>query len=196
MRKLFSILIIFLLLFFSVSAIAEEPVRTGLSWEEFGPAVDVLFAGKSSFVSIDEVDAKLWLPDYLKESTLTTEDLENDAIACFLSDDGSTMLYITYMDMEGATLESFNQTLVDRGLSPYFDTINDIPALFYYIEENDVLVVTYQTADGYFLQLMFFPFSDETFSLHTTFILSSIQPDIEEKETVPSEHPVSSLISK
>ena len=146
------------------------------------------------FVRLDEVDAKIWLPDYLAPVELTAVDQENNAVACYMSEDETEMLYITYVNVNNLSLEVFQQQLAQNDITSQIIDVNGIPALIYMLPEDNVTMVTYSTADGYFLQLMHYPYYDDFF----TMILSSLQPDVVEKDTVPVEpvNPVSGLIHK
>lgn len=195
-KELCLLLSIVLLLSLSVPAFAVED---DYSWDFYGPIAEESFEDSAHFVRLEEVDAKIWIPDYLMATELTEEDLANDAIACFMSPDESEMVYITYSNFDGLSLEAFQRSLSNGGISAEIKMINGIPALLYYAAESDTFVVTYATVDGFFLQLLFFPLSGELSSILFTLILSSIQPDVEEvEEIVPvvPVNPVSGLISK
>lgn len=193
MKKILSIFfsLILLLSLPYYCAFAEEDT---LSWAYYGPVMEEVFGEDARFVRIEEVDAKIWLPNFLETVALTEDDLANDAIACFMANDSSEMLYITYSDAGGISLESFQQELQKNNISSDLIRINGIPALTYFNTDSASLIVIYSTADGYFFQLICYPFSDDFFN----FILSSIQPDegVFGAEPIVPVNPVSQLISK
>ena len=172
--------------------------ESGLNWKDLGPFVEEAFGDEAHFHALSEVEAKIWIPDFLEEMKLTEEDREQGIIASFMSEDETSAIYVNYSDLEGLPLESFQSHLEQTGVPSYFEKTNGIRTLLYYDGKSDVLIANYETVDGYYLQVMFFPYSDETVSLLTSFVLSSIQPDVQEtKEPVAAPlHPVSSLIVK
>ncbi len=190
----FLLLVVYLISLSSV-AFAEDD----LSWEFYGPIAKDTFGDTAHFYTLDEVQATIWIPDYLKPTHLTEEDLASGAIACFMPADESSMVYITYYDAKDLSLESFQRALSNSGIEADIQIINGIPALVYVDVDSDTFVVTYLTAEGYFLQLMFYPLVDEISFTLFTMIISSIQPVvIEDVESVPvvPVNPVSGLISK
>ena len=194
MKKVFALVCSFLLLLSLASVCYAEGETSDMSWEELGAIAESVFGEDAHFVRLDEVDAKIWIPDYLERTSLSEEDISNNAIACFMPADETEMVYISYFDVNGLSLEAYQKQLATAGYSSNIIQINEIPALLYAMPENDSIIAVYSTADGYFLQLIFYP-ADNFFTL----VLSSVQPDIEpEEETVPvvPVNPVSSLIHK
>ena len=148
------------------------------------------------------MEYKLWLKLSGAEATsisflalkLTEDDFDNDAIACFMSADESEMIYISYSDVNGITLEAFQKQLSQNNISSKIINVNGIPALLYSAPDSNAMVAVYSTANGYFLQLIFFPYSNDFISV----ILSSVQPDVQDSEPEPvvPVNPISGLISK
>ena len=199
MKKILSLLLSFLLLLsLSSAAFAEE--QASLTWDDFGSVAGEVFGEEAHFVSIPEVNAKIWIPDYLEPVNLTEEDRANNTIAEFLSYDETEMVLITYSDAAGLTLPAFKQALENSDIHGDLVEINGIPMLQYYAAEGDSLVANFITTENNLLQLIFCPFSDDLSSFLYTVILSSIQPDtgedIAEEEAVVPVNPVSGLISK
>ena len=196
MKKIISI---FLVLFITISLSSVAFAEDDLSWDFYGPIAEETFGNTAHFVTINEVQATIWIPDYLVSTPLSEEDLAAGALACYMPVDESSMIYISYYDAEGLTLENFQNALSNSGIQADIQIINGIPALVYYDGQNDTFVVTYTTQDGYFLQLMCYPLSDELSSILFTMVLSSVQPIVEEEEDVVPVvpvNPVSGLISK
>ena len=198
MKKLLSLLLSFLLLLSLSSAVFAEE-ESNLSWEGFGSVAGDVLGEDAHFVPIPEVNAKIWIPDYLEPVFLTDEDRANDVIAEFRSFDETQLVRITYFDAPGFTLGDYKQVLEDNGIQGVLIEVNGIPVLFYFDAESDMMIANYITTDNFLLQIFFYPYSDETsFFLHEV-ILSSIQPDTGEdvsKEAVVPVNPVSGLISK
>ncbi len=198
MKKVLSLLLSLLLVAsLSSASLAEE--ENVLTWEDFGSVAGEVFGEDAHFVSIPEVNAKIWIPDYMPAVELTDEDRANDIIIEFLSVDETQMVLVTYSPANALTLESFKTALEQKEYHPDLVEINGIPVLQYYAPEGDSLIANYITAENNLLQIIFFPFSDELSSFLYTVILSSIQPDPGEDvaaEAVAPVNPVSHLISK
>ena len=193
MKKLLSLLCSFLLVFLLFSSASAE--ENSMSWEDFSVIVDSVFGENAHFIRLDEVDAKIWIPDYLESITLSEEDVANGSIAMFMPEDESEMVYISYFDVNYLSLEAFQTQLSLSGISANIVDVNGIPALLYYSAESDSIIADYATVDGYFLQLILYPASDD----FLTIILSSVQPDVKETEEavyVDPVNPVSGLIYK
>ncbi len=199
MKKFLSLMLSFLLLLsLSSAAFAEE--EASLTWEDFGSVAGEVFGEDAHFISIPEVNAKIWIPDYLEPVNLTEEDRASNTIAEFLSSDETEMVLIAYSDAAGLTLEAFKKALEEHDINADLVEINGIPVLHYYAAEGDSLIANYITTENNLLQFIFYPFSDDLSSFLYTVILSSIQPDtgedVAEDEAVVPVNPVSHLISK
>lgn len=197
MKKILALFLSLALMIFSVSVAFAEDLS--LNWENFNSIADNVFGEDAHFVNIPEVDAEIWVPDYLSPVTLTDSDRENNTIASFLSADETEMVFISYFSAVGLTLESYKQALEEKGLQADIGVINDIPVLHYYDPNSAALVVNYLTRDQYILQVLFFPFFDEVSSSVFTIMLSSIRPtqkDAEQMTSFSPVNPVSGLISK
>ena len=197
MKKVLSLFLSLALMIFPFSfAFAED---LSLNWENFNSIANNVFGEDAHFVYIPEVDAEIWVPDYLSSVTLTDSDRENNTIASFLSADESEMVFISYFSAVGLTLESYKKALEEKGLQAEIGVINDIPVLHYYDPNSAALVVNYLTRDSYIMQVLFFPFYDEVSSSVFTIMLSSIRPTQEDSEQITSfspVNPVRGLISK
>ncbi len=192
MKKSFSYILAFLLLFSITSSVRAEESGE-LKWEDYCSIAEDAFEESAHFISFEEVETKIWIPDYMLSSPLTEEDLSSGALAFFIPEDESSLIYISYTNMEGYTLDAFQKHLTNSGIVAENIIINGIPALYYYSVEDDMLVATYETAKGYFFQLMFYPFSDDFFSLLSTIVLSSVQPELQDQETHEATVPINPI---
>ena len=198
MKKWIAVLLsLAVLVCFPSSAVAEEEDESELRWEDYGPAVEEAFGDEAHFVVVDEVDAKIWIPDSLIRLPLEEEDLNAKAIACFSTADKEYVIYMTYMDIKHMPMESFQKLLKNDGTESETAVINDIPSLLFYDKGGDVMVANYFTADGYIFQIMFSPMEDDTFASLAMIILSSVQPNMAEGEAkkIPV-NPVGDLVKK
>ena len=192
MKRILIFILVFVFMFSSLSVASAD-----WNWADVSETAQKAFSGR--FVTLEDVKAEIWVPDFLKAILLTDEDLENNCIAAFSPDDESSLVYITYLDMSGLSLEAYRRYLATTGVTANEQTINGIPALVHYNANGDMLVVTFETDEGYFLQAMFYPFSDEDFSVLSVVMARSIQPIMDSPEdaapVVPT-NPVSGLITK
>ena len=168
MKKLFA-LVLALCLLGSV-AMADELVWAG----------DVETAAsqiEGEFHTFNEIAIKVWIPSFLKEIELNSEDKEEGYIGYFQSEDGETAVAVQYVDMEGMTLEDFEANLrassdIDQS-SIEAGTVNGLTCLSYKNEDNGVLSFT--TEKGYILEIVAGPMSTEGFMNWAPFVFASIQ---------------------
>ena len=162
MKKPFCLLLVFIFIFSQGTVALADDI---FSWDVYKSIAEDSFGDSAHYITLPEVNAQLWIPDYIHRVPLSDEDIASDAIASFMPDDGSSLIYISYFDASGISLESFKNSLSNSGIQANIESINGIPALVYYDNNSDALVVTYLTAESYFLQFMFWPLSDEVSSL-------------------------------
>ena len=195
-KLLSSLLVIFLILSVSSFAFAEDST-VSYSWDSVVGVIAEAFPDSSTYWLVEEVDAVFWLPDAYISQELTAEDQENNAVGCFLSESGNSLIYLTYSD-EGLTLDTYYAALIQSGYDVEKVTVNKIPAVIFRSAENNALFLIYQTQQGKLFQIMFTGYLDENLSAIYDLVISSIQPRVEEvsEEPVSSVNPVSGLISK
>lgn len=189
MKKTFSIILAFVfVLCICSSAFAENETRE-LVWSERADGVDWY---------IDEVDTSFWLPESYNAVELTEQDLADDIIGFLVTEQGS-YLGVFYSGKDSFSLYNYFGYCKDIGKDVEIVIVNKIPAVLQRDTENNLGNLVFQTQDGYFFQLSFYPLSDEALMEQ---IFSSVrpktveeQPDVVEQQPAPT-NPVSSLISK
>lgn len=182
MKKLFSVLLILALLCgISVCAFAEaeektaEEEKTVMNWEDVQDFIKKSKL-KGDFVTLDEVGAKIWLPDTFQPVELTEEDLDTGYIACYATEDSAAALAVVYVDVEGMKLDEYLEALKDLGIEDAkIVTVNGNEAVSYTLEDNDSASLTFATEQGCILEFTFAPRSDEVFGPVGTAILTSVQ---------------------
>lgn len=128
------------------------------------------------FYTFDEVDAMMWIPNFLEPVTLTSADREGGYIAYFTDQDWSTQIGVQYIYVD-MTLDAYHELIQDL---PQVDTVQDfiingIPFIGYRIPDNDVMVLSTVTSAGYAMEFSFFPISSEDFLDYLEVIGTSIQ---------------------
>lgn len=201
MKHFFLSLLVFSILLSSVFASAEDTPRQ-YNWSDYTGIVSSSFADNSKYYLVEDVDAVFWLPDYFSPVDLTEEDIENGGVGSFVSSDGSALVYLSYSDMPELSFNSFYSYFVNMGYDVEYVSVNDIPAILMHDSESNILTLSYQTADGKLFQVLFYPASDENYSVLFDLIISSIRPysplveaSAPAESSAPS-NPVSGLISK
>ena len=158
------------------------------------------FPDDSKYYLIEDVDAVIWLPSYFSSLDLTEEDIKNDAVGSFVNTAGDALVYLSYSDMGDLSLDSLYNYYSRNNYNVEMVRVNDIPAMLLRDEANNLLSLTYQTQDGKFFQVTFYPLLDENYAVLYQLVISSIRPysPLVEKSSEPvvSNNPVSGLISK
>ena len=180
MKKLFSVILILVLLCsISVCAFAEEKTakeeKTVMNWEDAEKTMKK--AGiKGDFVTLDEVEVKMWLPDTFQPVELTPEDLDSGYIAYYATEDSAAAIAVVYVDVGGMKLDEYLKALKDLGIEDAeIVTVNGNEAVSYTLEDNDSASLSFATDQGYILEFTFAPRSDEAFGPIGAAILTSVQ---------------------
>ncbi len=199
MKKTLSLLLsLFLLFSLSATAFAEEEAEE-YNWKYARDRIQVVFPGHGNIWSINEVEALMWLPDVFLYVDPAEADLDNDCIGMFVMENSEAYILLSYLEIEGVTLDSLFSYYSQNGHDARMVTVNGIPAILDRNMEANNLNLTYQTKDNMFFQIIFSPVSDSNYEMMYDFVIASIQPDIQDEpsaEPVVPTNPVSSLISK
>ena len=156
------------------AALAEE--TPALNWEDVVPVIEA--SGLSGqFYTFEDIAVKFWLPEGLNPVELSEEDTEKGLIAYFMPDDESAAVAISYVNVDGASLEDYaaylsgesDVTEVEAG------TVNGFPCVSYKLPEQDSVSVTFTTEAGYALEVTCTPLSVENADLLWGAVISSIQ---------------------
>ncbi len=200
MKKFFSILFIFILLFSLFGSVYAEEGLTTYNWSDVSGIIQESFSDDSSYFLIEDVDAVIWLPSYFSSVDLTDEDIENGGVGSFVNVNGNALVYLSYSDMEGFSLDSLFSYYTLNNYNAEIVLINDIPAILMRDEANDILSLSYQTQAGKLFQILFYPMMDQSYAALYQLVISSIRPYSplleEPSEPAVSTNPVSGLISK
>jgi hypothetical protein len=198
MKKINSILafalVLALMLSLSVSAFAANTKKstakadadevTELNWEDFEEALEESEL-EGDFYTLNAVSAQFWVPSFFVQTELTDEDAEEGLIAYF--DDGSEDsdygFFVTYFDLEGATLEEYAEEIAED--KDYHDLevlkINGLDAIGYTEDDKEMGVVfeyvSFVTDDGYLLTFTYWDFADEDYQALVAIMVASIMPE-------------------
>lgn len=134
------------------------------------------------FVTFDEIDVKLWLPDFY-EDLLEDSDREQGYIGYYMTeepeDDGEYgVVDVMYWDAGCSSAEEYKDALLGWG----YDTaeiveVNGWEAVLYFAVEDgyDYMAVALATEAGKIFEVSVHPISDENYLAVAYLILSSIQ---------------------
>ena len=118
---------------------------------------------KGSFVTLDEIDIKFWVPNDYKPVKITAEEKEEGYIAYYENSKTKGVVSVMYVDLNGMSLEEYKKEL--KGMSDVTEVedciINDIKCVGYRMPEQDSLCLFYTTQKGYGLEFTFAPVTDD-----------------------------------
>ena len=182
MKKRLALLLAVIMAVFSLGMVsfAKETNVTEMSWSDGEQAVKESGI-KGSFVTLDEIDIKFWIPNDYKPVKITDEEKEEGYIAYYENPKTNGVVSVMYVDLEGMSLENYKKEL--KGMSDVKDIedciINDIKCIGYRMPEQDSLTLSYGTENGYILEFTFAPVTDEDDdSIQIpAYIMSSIMED-------------------
>lgn len=172
MKKLFALLMALCLL--GTCALAEP---TKINWSDL--EAQVAESGiDGDFYSVSDIGVKMFIPTFLQNMELTEDDV-NQGYICFLAnEDQSALVAVMYANFEGKSLEDYAAVLPEVGATEIeMIVVNGIPAVSYEVPGNDTLNVAMGTDQGYIIEFVFKPASDEGFKSIAAIMSASIQAE-------------------
>ena len=167
-----------------MTALEEEMSETVVfDWEESESIIqDIDLDGR--FVTFDEIDAKVWLPDLYEECELTEEDLEEGYIGYYMTaepeDNGEYCIVdMLYFDADCDSAEEYRDALLEWGYdSAELVELNGYEAVMYLDEEDgyDYWAIALATESGNIFEVSVHPVSSDEYVAVAYVILSSVQP--------------------
>ncbi len=168
MKKLLALVLTLSLVLFAAAALAAE-----INWSDVEAQVSEI---EASFVAVEQVGVKIWVPSVLKAQELTAEDIEDDCIAYYETDDGTAAFEIDYFDAEGQSLQEYAASIAEEGAASIEDVvINGLSGISYDYQDDDESVIAFETEAGKIIEFAFSPMSDEGFASVATLMAASIQ---------------------
>ena len=176
-KALFVVFAVLMLSFAAVSA-QETQTVTEVNWSDLEPTLGELL-NEGEFYSVSDLGLQMWIPSVLTEQELTDEEIESGDISYLTDEENTVGVNISYMDMEGATLDDmvayFSQA---EGYADVEKVIlNGLEAISLTDTENETMLVGLMTEKGYLIQFMFYPTSNEDFKQVASVMAASIQPE-------------------
>ena len=176
MKKLLVVVLAVMLLTFATVSAQETQTVAEVNWNDvasYAEAVDP----NGKFFLVADTGLKMWVPSWMESVELAEADMAEGMIVFLVSNDGNTFAVVNYLDLEGATLEDGYEGLLE--LSNYKDVemgvINGLKALSYTAVEEDMIGLSFVDTDGYMIQFLFYPASDEAFAQVAALMGASIQ---------------------
>ena len=147
-----------------------------ISWEDIAPMAKEIDPD-GAFYLVGETGLKMWIPAIFIEEELTEEDIDDGMVLFLSTADGSAYVAVNHVDLEGGTLEDgYAGLLLDDQYSDVeMGKINGLKVLSYTNVENDMTGLSFIDSDGYMIQFLFYPQSDEGFSAVAAIMGASIQ---------------------
>lgn len=166
------------------------------NWSSVENIVNQTFPGEINFYSIPEVDVSFWLPSSFASVELSSQDIQSNCIGSFITGPEDSFVSFYYTDSNGLTLDNLYNSMLAMNRTVKKISVNNIPAILQRDDDNGILFLVFQTFEGKFFEVAFFPdYAEVLFDL----VIASIRPNVEEvsnTEPVISVNPVSGLISK
>jgi hypothetical protein len=170
----------------SCAAFTDEEAVAGMTDFEWAAMKAVLDQAdiNGEFVSFDDAGMKVWIPDLYEETELTDEDIENEYLGWYVSeeqDDGEYgQIGIGLYDMGDHSIDEYIDALKEAGYdSAEPVTVNGMDGALHFINEDgyDAVLLAVLGEDGRIFEVSVHPVSTEEYTAVAYAILSSIQPD-------------------
>lgn len=165
-----------------VAEAAADGEVVELNWADFEPLLKENELN-GDYYTLNAVALQFWVTEVLEQVELSDEDAEDGLIAYFDDGEGKYGFFVTYVDVEGATLEEYAKEVAEDDAYTDLETlkVNGLDAIAY--AENDKELdmefeyVTFATEGGYLLTFTFWDTSDEDYLGMATIMIASIQPE-------------------
>jgi hypothetical protein len=187
MKKLLAVsLAAVMTLSLSCTAFADEEAAADITDFEWIAMKAVLDQSgiDGNFVSFDDAGMKVWIPDLYEETELTDEDIENEYLGWYISeeqDDGVVgQIGIGLYDMGADSIDEYIDGLKEAGYDTAESvTVNGMDGALHFINEDgyDAVLLGVMGEDGRIFEVAVHPISTEEYTAVAYAILSSIQPD-------------------
>ena len=161
----------------------EETIAevTDFDWAETKKVLDEADIS-GDYVSFDEAGMKVWIPDLYEETELTDEDIQNEYIGWYVSEEQEDGDYgqigIGLYDMGTDSIDEYIEGLKEAGYdSAEHVTVNGMDGALHFINEDgyDAVMLGVAGKDGRIFEVSVHPVSTEEYSAVATAIISSIQ---------------------
>ena len=163
----------------------EETIAevTDFNWAETKKVLDEADIS-GDYVSFDEAGMKVWIPDLYEETELTEEDIQNEYLGWYVSEEQEDGEYgqigIGLYDMGADSIDQYIEGLKEAGYdSAEHVTVNGMDGALHFINEDgyDAVMLGVAGKDGRIFEVSVHPVSTEEYSAVATAIISSIQSD-------------------
>ena len=171
MKKLIAILLVCLLAAAAAAEAGEELNWADVSAELGGSGTN------ESFASYPETGLVVWIPADMEAWELTEDDRTSGYIGYYSNADQTRLLAVVHVSINGYTFDDFVDMLNDdesiEGIAR--KTVNGLPAITYYMPENDSMNLTVADGTDDILEITFAPASGEGNDALWKLISASVQ---------------------
>ena len=160
----------------------DEEGLSFIDWEESKKAIEEADV-KGEFVTFDQLNAKVWIPDIYKPLELDEEDLANGMIGYYETEfeDGTYgAILVSYDDYGITSAEEYVSFLLEKGYeTAELVNLNGWKAAMYssFDEEFDYACVSLATEAGKIFEVAVHPVSTDAYLGAAYIILSSVQAE-------------------
>lgn len=172
------LIIVVAVLMLTVSAVFGQETATELEikWEDVASVAGEVDPD-GGFQPVSDTGLEMWFPSIFVEEEVTDEDLADGMVAFYSSVDASAFVAVNYIYLDGAELEdAYAGLLIDENYEDVeMGFVNDLKVLSYEAVEEDMTGLSFIDTDGYMIQFLFYPASDEGFSAVAALMGASIR---------------------
>ncbi len=156
------------------SAAGAQEVR----WDDLEQDLQQEAELKGGFIPIRELGLKMWLPDNMKEAELDDALRGAGYLHYYKAEGEEDTAAITYVDMNGITLEDYETMVQEAGGSDLEEIdLNGLGAVSYRLESSNLAAVSFVTEKGYVLEFLFYPTTDADYEKAIQYMTGSIMSE-------------------
>ena len=142
-----------------------------ITWDDMADLLDA--AGvEGSFYGLEDPNVMIWIPDVMEPAELADEDIEAGLLGDFVTEDEEEIV-VWCEEYDGTSLEDMAAELEGEAGTADLGKINGQDALIY--TEEDILAAYIVTEDGYLLNVIGAPYTDEGFATILSLVVASVQ---------------------
>ena len=178
MKRILALVLALCLLQCNVISFAEELVE--LNWDDV-LQIEKLYkkdmVSQGRFVTFDEVNYKMWIPNVMKDTKSTYDDEDGTLIGYYETKDQKLVTSINYVDV-GVNLADYKKEVekLDETENVNYILVNGTKAISYDLPDSDCACLAFEVEDGMILEFVFYPASDDDHIDDFAYMGASIMP--------------------
>ena len=159
-----------------------------MKWEDAEKLLDASGI-KGDFFPIPETGMKVWVPEGFQPVTLAQEYLDSGYKAYYETGDGKAAIAATHLYVKDKSAEEYLESVKKQGIEDgAIGTVNGRRAVGYTMPEEGYAIIAFPADDGYVLEVIFAPCTDEAYRFLANAVLCSAQPAVAEVKPLGGEY--------